>query len=130
MTLRWRSIGSDHTPWPAWLRALQGRCGVYAIKQSGRVVYVGSSKARLYDTITRHFQAWRRQKKFWRGMRGATSHDPGMTYERGRCEIAVMTCACGDHLGLEAVWIEKWKPRDNMTEAPAGRGRDDKPIPF
>ena len=42
---------------------------------------------RLYDTLTRHFQTWRRWKGFWRGQYGE-GHDPGLTYDarlrRGR----------------------------------------------
>lgn len=122
MSVSFRTIGHAGDPWPAWLGALGTRCGVYAIKSHGKVVYVGSSKARLYDTITRHFQAWRRSKKFWRGAygRGGAGHDPGMTYDRGACEIAVLTCACGDHLVMEAAWIEKFSPRDNLVKDPSG----------
>jgi hypothetical protein len=127
MKLLWRSIGSAGDPWPAWLRALRGKCGAYAIKSSGRIVYVGSSKARLYDTVTRHFQQWKRQKRWWKGAYGA-GHDPGVTYERGRCEVAIMTCACGDHLGLETMWIETLRPRDNLVEKPDGSELEDSPF--
>lgn len=127
--IAFRGIGHHGDAWPAWLRALDGRCGVYAIKSHGRVVYVGSSKARLYDTITRHFQHWKRRKKFWAGMRSNTRHDPGTVYDRDACEIAVMTTACGDHLTMEAAWIEKYKPRDNLVQSPDGEG-DDEIVPF
>jgi len=123
VTLQWHWIGSEGEPWPAWLRTTYKRsCGVYAIKENGRVVYVGSSRQRLYDTITRHFQRWRRSKKFWRGQygKGGAGHDPGITYARAKCQIAVMTCACGDELVQEARLIEKFRPRDNMVLNPDG----------
>lgn len=119
MSITFRTIGHAGDPWPAWLRALGARCGVYAIKSHGHVVYVGSSKARLYDTITRHFQQWKRRKNWWKGLHGAR-HDPGLVYDRGACEVAVLTCACGDQLHMEAVWIDKYSPRDNLVADPSG----------
>ena len=124
--LAWHWIGEEGDPWPEWLRAFKSSCGVYAIKSSGKVVYVGSSKKRLYDTVTRHFQQWKRTP---RGRRAAqynfhrmhdTDHDPGMTYQRGRCQIAVYTVACGDQLEEEAKLIARLKPRDNLVANPDG----------
>ena len=118
--LTWHWIGSDGDPWPEWLRAYKSQCGVYAIRESGRVVYVGSSKKRLYDTVSRHFQQWGRKKKFWRGLRGGAGHDPGMVYQRGKCQIAVYTVACGGELAEEAALIARYKPRDNLVQSPDG----------
>jgi hypothetical protein len=43
------------------VRELRGKSGVYVIREiGGPIVYVGSSIARLYDTLTRHLQQWRR----------------------------------------------------------------------
>ena len=123
--LSWRALGSEGDPWPAWLREYKSACGVYAIRSGGTVLYVGSSKKRLYDTITRHFQQWKRKKKWWKGAYGA-GHDPGLVYQRGRCEAAIATCACGAELEEEARWIERLQPRDNLVESPDGGDR----IPF
>lgn len=68
--------------WDAWLRALDGRSGVYVIRSrdSGTILYVGESHTgNLYDTIARHFQAWRGRSAGWRG-------------DRNRVVIAVETC--------------------------------------
>jgi len=119
VTGHFHELGPEGAPWPLWIRKQRGRCGVYAIKERGRIVYVGSSRKRLYDTITRHFQRWHRAKKFWKGLRGA-GHDPGMTYDRSICSVAIVTCACGDERTLEAHWIAKYSPRDNLTEHPDG----------
>jgi len=120
VTLTWHWIGEEGDPWPAWLRTTYKRsCGVYAIKENGRVAYVGSSRQRLYDTITRHFQQWKRSKQWWKGLRGE-GHDPGLTYKRAKCQIAVMTCACGDELVQEAKLIERLRPRDNLVANPDG----------
>jgi hypothetical protein len=117
----WRSVGGEGDPWPAWLRALKSSCGVYAVRDasSGNVLYVGSSRARLYDTVTRHFQQWKRKKNWWKGLHGA-GHDPGLVYQRGRCEVGVRTVACGTELDAEADLIARLKPRDNLVENPDG----------
>src|SRR6185436_14527736 len=90
--LSYRSIGERGEPYPDWVRALDGKAGVYVIREldaagSPEVVYVGSSTGRLYDTLTRHFQAWRRWKGFWKGQYGE-GHDPGLTYDRNRVEVS------------------------------------------
>ena len=85
----YRPIGASGEPYPDWVRALKGKAGVYVIRdvETREIVYVGSSSGRLYDTLTRHFQTWRRYKGFWRGQYGE-GHDPGLTYDarlrRGR----------------------------------------------
>ena len=53
--------------------------------ETREIVYVGSSAGTLYDTLTRHFQTWRRYKGFWRGQY-AEGHDPGLTYDRARVD--------------------------------------------
>lgn len=125
-TPTFRAIGSEGDPWPEWIRERTGDSGVYAIKEGGKIVYVGSSRGRLYDTVTRHFQQWRRDKKWWSGSYGA-GHDPGMTYARSRCQVAIHVCAHGKELETEAAWIEKYKPRDNLVEHPDG-GLEDAPF--
>lgn len=58
----YRPIGASGDAYPEWVRALKGKAGVYIIREieTREVVYVGSSEGRLYDTLTRHFQTWRR----------------------------------------------------------------------
>lgn len=128
-SLTYRSIGVDGESWPAWVRELGRASGVYVIKQhgdNGAVLYVGSSSGKLYDTITRHFQTWSRKKNFWKGMRGA-HHDPGMTYNRSHCCVAVKLTSKGEHLEEEASLIQKLEPRDNLVDHPDG-GSDDTPF--
>lgn len=126
-TFYYHPIGSDGV-WPAWMHGFKKSCGVYAIrdKSSKKVLYVGSSKSRLYDTITRHFQSWRRSKRFWKDYTGP--HDPGMTYDRSRCEVAVIVTDCGDHLDEEARQIQRLHPRDNLVMAPNGEELEDAPF--
>ena len=82
------------------------------------VVYVGSSRGRLYDTLTRHFQIWRRSKGFWSGQY-TEGHDPGLTYKRGRVDVAVRITAEDDALDEEARLIARLRPRDNILMQPA-----------
>jgi hypothetical protein len=60
-SLSYRPIGRSGEPYPAWVRALRGKSGVYVIRERQRdgsspIVYVGESHtSRLYQTLTRHF---------------------------------------------------------------------------
>jgi hypothetical protein len=116
--LVYRPVGSRGEPYPDWLRRLSGSSGVYVIRQDGEVVYVGSSSAdRLYETITRHLQSWRRWKGFWKGQFGE-GHDPGLTYDRGRVEVAVRVTPPSRALDEEARLIRRLRPRDNLIGQP------------
>jgi hypothetical protein len=124
-----RPVGASGEEYPAWLRALRGARGAYVIRNAStkKILYVGSSKGSLYATITRHFQEWRRKKKWWSEQYGR-GHDPGMTYKRGDSEVAVQELpAGGDHLVLEATLIHRLRPRDNLVERPDG---NEEVVPF
>jgi len=131
--LKYRPIGASGEPYPEWLRALAGKSGVYIIRElqrdgSTEVVYVGqSSTGRLYQTLTRHFQTWRRAKKFWSGQyTGSQSHDPGLTYDRDRVTVAVRVVPAARALAEEARLIARLRPRDNLI----GQPNDDEEAPF
>ncbi|MCA9675161.1 MAG: hypothetical protein KC464_09015 [Myxococcales bacterium] len=119
--LTYRPVGERGEPYPEWLRALRGSSGVYVIRDRAtrEVVYVGeSSTGRLYATLTRHFQGWRRYKSFWRDQY-AEGHDPGLTYPRGSAGGAVLVTAPADALDEEARLILRLRPRDNVIGQPA-----------
>jgi hypothetical protein len=135
----WRRIGAQGEAYPAWVRALRGRSGVYAIRlpSSGLfgfggpvVVYVGESHTgNLYGTLTRHFQVWSRQKSWWvtSGYRPSQG-DPGHTYRRAdvevRARVVPASASAARAKELAARWQVEWfdalAPRDNMIE----------PVPF
>jgi hypothetical protein len=121
--LTYRPVGRRGERYPAWLRALRGASGVYVIRERNaegepEVVYVGQSNAgRLYETLTRHFQTWRRWKGFWRGQ-FSEGHDPGLTYKRERAEVAVRTTSSANALDEEARLIARLRPRDNLIGQP------------
>jgi murein DD-endopeptidase MepM/ murein hydrolase activator NlpD len=56
--LVYRPMGASGEPYPAWVRALKRKAGVYIIRERAtrEIVYVGSSRGTLYATLTRHFQ--------------------------------------------------------------------------
>jgi hypothetical protein len=114
-SLAYRQVGASGEPYPDWLRALKGKSGVYVIREiGGEIVYVGSSSAgRLYETITRHLQVWRRFKGFWRGQY-AEGADPGLTYERDSVEVAVRVTSPSKALDAEMRLIARLAPRDNQ----------------
>jgi hypothetical protein len=134
--LSYRPIGQSGDRYPDWVRALRGKSGVYIIRERQRdgstpIVYVGESHAhRLYQTLTRHFQTWRRAKKFWAGQyTGSQSHDPGLTYDRGRCTVAVRVLPADRALDEEARLIARLRPRDNLIGQPEDLGAQDA-VPF
>lgn len=113
----YRPVGAPGEPYPQWVRNLKGKSGVYVIREDGETVYVGSSVGRLYDTLTRHFQRWRRWKGFWKGQYGE-GHDPGLTYPRERVEVGVRLTKPDDALDEEARLIRRMRPRDNLIGQP------------
>jgi hypothetical protein len=124
----YRAIGAHAEPYPEWVRALKEKAGVYVIRdaESREILYVGSSAGRLYDTLTRHFQTWRRWKGFWKGQYGE-GHDPGLTYARDSVEVAVRLTSPAKSLDEEMRLIARLKPRDNLIGQPE---QADEEIPF
>ena len=128
--LTYRPISARGERYPAWVQALRGKSGVYVIRERDRdgdpvVAYVGESHTgRLYETLTRHFQEWRRSKGFWRGQY-AEGHDPGMTYPRDRVEVATRVMSGADAIDEERRLIRRLRPRDNLN----GQSDTDK-VPF
>ncbi len=117
--IAWRALQAKG--FPSWVRDLKGSCGVYAIRDraSGEVLYVGESHGcKLYDTVTRHFQRWSRGKRFWKGLRGDV-HDPGTTYQRARCDVAIWLVEQSKAVALQNALIRQLKPRDNINGAEA-----------
>jgi len=122
-SLTYRPVGGRGEPYPDWLRALRGSSGVYVIRERDRdgdpvTVYVGEShSARVYETLTRHFQNWRRWKQFWKDGY-SEGHDPGLTYDRERVEVAVKVTSAAAALDEEARLIRRLHPRDNLIGQP------------
>ena len=116
----YRPVGAPGEPYPEWVRALRDASGVYVIRDraTGETLYVGESHTgRLYQTLTRHFQAWRRWKSWWKGQYGE-GHDPGLTYPRDRVEVAVRVTSADDAIDEEARLIRRLTPRDNLLGQP------------
>lgn len=123
--LKYRPVGGSGEPYPDWVRALDGKSGVYILRETEddgttETVCVGESHpGRLYQTLTRHCQTWRRAKKFWTGQyTGSQSHDPGLTYDRERITAAVRVLPANRALAEEARLIARLRPRDNLIGQP------------
>lgn len=117
-SLVYRKLGERGARYPEWVRELKGKSGVYVIREGGEVVYVGQSSAgKLYETLTRHFAAWRRWKGFWRHQY-TEGHDPGLTYERSKVEVAVRVLPPDRAVDEEARLIRRLQPRDNVLGQP------------
>lgn len=127
-TSSYRPVGDRGEPYPDWVRALKGRAGVYTIRDADthEVLYVGSSAGRLYDTLTRHFQIWRRWKGYWKGQYGEGA-DPGLTYPRSKVEVAIRLTSPSDALDEEMRTIARLRPRDNQIGQPEAA---DEEVPF
>lgn len=111
--------------YPDWLRAVANVSGVYAILEryllgGWQIVYVGECHSnKLKKTVVRHFQAWSRAKSFWAGQyREQTAADPGRTYNRAECEVAIQVCKAGRAVDLQNKWIRDMDPRDNIKGVP------------
>lgn len=133
--LKYRPIGGSGEPYPDWVRALDGKSGVYVLRETQSdgttvTVYVGESHSgKLYQTLTRHFQMWRRAKKFWKGQyTGSQSHDPGLTYDRERITVAVRILPADRALAEEGRLIARLRPRDNLIGQPVDD--QDEVVPF
>lgn len=129
--LTYRSVGAPGERYPAWVRALRGASGVYIIRDraSGETLYVGESHAgKLYETLTRHLQRWRRWKSYWRGQYAESDHDPGVTYDRGSVEIAARVLSPEGAIDEEARLIRALKPRDNVNRVAVDETLDE--VPF
>ncbi len=115
----YRPVGASGELYPFWVRELKGKAGVYVIRDldTHETLYVGSSSSQLYDTLTRHFQQWRRYKGFWKGQYGE-GHDPGLTYERDSVEVAVRITSPSKSLDEEMRLIARLRPRDNLIGQP------------
>jgi hypothetical protein len=123
--LHYRPIGSSGEPYPDWLRALKGKSGVYIIRDGATILYVGESHTnRLYQTLTRHFQTWRRWNTHWKNQY-TQGHDPGLTYPRDRVTVAVCITTSATALDQEARLIARLRPRDNLLGQP-----EDEAVPF
>jgi hypothetical protein len=123
-------------PYPLWVRELRGYSGSYVIAEQQRgggnapVVYVGESHTnRLYETLTRHFQQWKRSK---RGLlrlpyNGGGGEVPGFIYDRARCLVAVVLTPPGAAaVDMQGTLIAALHPRDNVI----GQVEDLEPVPF
>lgn len=119
-SLVYRPVGERGEAYPEWVRALRDEAGVYVIRDRAtrETVYVGSSAGTLYETLTRHFQTWRRYKGFWRGQY-SEGHDPGLTYERSSVEVAVRLTSPARSLDEEMKLIARLRPRDNLIGNPS-----------
>jgi hypothetical protein len=115
--LAYHSVGARLERYPEWLRSLRGTPGVYVIRdrQTAEVLYVGVAR-RLYETVTRHLQTWRRWKRWWNGAYADNSgNDPGVTYERDQVEVAVRPLPLDQAGDEERRLICALKPRDNLN---------------
>ena len=86
------------------LKKFMNKAGVYLIKESGKLTYIGYSAGNLYKTITRHFQTWNDPTQ------------PRFFYERSKCTIRVVLTTPKQAAALEETLIQKYKPTDNKLK--------------
>jgi hypothetical protein len=134
--LTFQPVGYPSDPYPPWVHDLRGRSGVYVIRAPGEsgereIVYVGSSDAdRLYETLTRHFQTWRRRKsRRYYPTEYTDGHDPGLVYPRETAEAAVIITRSEDARDLEFDLIDRLRPRDNLI-GQSSPPPEDEEVPF
>lgn len=87
--------------------------GIYAIidAASREVLYVGESHSdRLYDTITRHFRAWKINS------RRDGRRSGGTTYDRNKVLVCWAILPADEAVAAQYVEIQRLKPRDNQVD--------------
>ena len=102
----------DPSRFAAWVRDTRGYSGVYLIRsrdggwlgggptEPREIVYIGESHtARLYETLTRHFQQW--------------SSPSNVVYERERVDVSIALLDGADAIAEQDRQILRWTPRDN-----------------
>jgi hypothetical protein len=90
---------------------------VYIIRdrQSRQVMYIGEShSARLYATLTRHFQYW-----------ADTFDTAGPTYQRADVEVAIIVVDRAHAMRLQNELICMFMPVDNRLECSAKQLQED-----
>lgn len=106
--LAYRDVAKPNGGFADWLHELRNLSGVYVIRSSAGILYVGESHSgALAKTIKRHF--WK-----WRDHPDRVHH----TYQRGRCTCAVITCPPNAATSLQNRLIAELDPRDNGTAPP------------
>lgn len=112
---RWTATGEPGDRYPDSVAALKGASGLYMIRDSSGVLYVGSSRTgRLYSTMTRHLQAWSFSERTRWGARMVTNRDTtGFTYPRDRVEVRWKVLPPSGVLEAELEAIARFAPRDN-----------------
>ena len=84
----------------------RARAGVYLIKESGVIVYVGYSGYDVYKTMYRHFQEWNHQ----------TQEVVTYNADSGRYTVRVIYCTPQQAAALELALIKRHNPRDNADK--------------
>lgn len=91
-------------------------CGIYAIIEGRRVLYVGESHSgRLYDTITRHFRDW----KIDPSTDALGRRRGGTTYDRYKVRVVFVVTEPDTAQTLQYAEIERLRPRDNSIDGKA-----------
>lgn len=95
----------------------QTGCGVYVIKKSGIVCYVGMSRKDVRSTMYRHFQQWTDNRNKW--MRAFMPYER-ITYhgqDRNLFSVKIILCNTEREASiLEQLLIKKLRPKDNTLK--------------
>lgn len=116
------AVGRDGR-YSAELAKLRGRnvSGVYALflTATRECVYVGESHTgRLFETITRHFRAWKAPRRLPYA-NGRTSG--GTTYDRAEISVAWVIVPARDAQVVQFAEISNLRPRDNEVTCESDR---------
>lgn len=116
------AVGADGRYSPALVK-LRGRrlSGVYALflTATRECVYVGESHSgRLFETITRHFRAWKAPRRLPYA-NGRTSG--GTTYKRAEISVVWVVTKGDDAQAVQFAEISNLRPRDNEVTCETDR---------
>jgi len=85
----------------------KSKAGVYIIKKSDKIVYIGYSATNLYKTLTRHFQSWEDNTQV------RVSYGK---YQRDSITVRVIVTTPARAEKLERALILKHEPKDNPNK--------------
>lgn len=94
------------------------KCGVYLIRENGKIVFVGYSENDLYRTMYRHFQTWNhtgQEVAVYQGnFKGSGAGRSQSRYKPdNKITVRVVYGTAKQARALEIWLIQKIKPRDN-----------------
>ena len=87
---------------------MNGKTGIYIIRENNQIVYIGYSAKNLYRTLYRHFQGWNHP------FQQVVTYNNSLN--SNKYTVSVTLCPPKMAERLERILVIKHKPRDNENK--------------